>query len=141
MRILFLHGWQSIPGGVKATFLKESGHDVMNPELPDDNFEEALRIAQTLFETHAPRMNMKTGDAALVLLCPAWKKYGAARTVKPGTLILHSRLDETIPFADSEELIRNSRLPHGALIEVGSDHRLADLQSLHGMLAACERHA
>lgn len=152
MRILFLHGWQSIPGGVKATFLKESGHDVMNPKLPDDNFEEALRIAQTLFETHGPRvvvgssrggaiaMNMKTGDAGLVLLCPAWKKYGASRTVKPGTLILHSRLDETIPFADSEELIRNSRLPHGALIEVGSDHRLADLQSLRAMLAACERH-
>ena len=71
-------------------------------------------------------MNMKTGDAGLVLLCPAWKKYGAGRTVKPGTLILHSRLDETIPFADSEELIRNSRLPHGALIEVGSDHRHTD---------------
>jgi hypothetical protein len=26
-----------------------------------------------------------------VLLCPAWKKWGSAKTVKAGTVILHSR--------------------------------------------------
>ena len=46
----------------------------------------------------------------LVLLCPAWKKLGTVRTVKPGTVILHSRADDVIPFADSEELVRNSGL-------------------------------
>jgi hypothetical protein len=47
------------------------------------------------------------------------------RTVKPGTVILHSRADDVVPFSDSEELVRNSGLPASALVEVGQDHRLA----------------
>ena len=83
-------------------------------------------------------MNIDSGDARLVLLCPAWKKWGTARTVKPGTVILHSRADDVVPFADSEELVRNSGLPASALIEVGTDHRLADPEPLEAMLEACE---
>ena len=82
-------------------------------------------------------MNINSGDARLVLLCPAWKKWGTARTVKPGTVILHSRADDVVPFADSEELVRNSGLPASALIEVGTDHRLADPEPLAAMLKAC----
>ena len=48
--ILFLHGWQSVPGGVKPTFLKDHGHEVINPKLPDDNMDEAVRIAQAEFD-------------------------------------------------------------------------------------------
>jgi hypothetical protein len=44
MRILFLHGWTSVPGGRKPTFLKEQGHDVINPALPDDDFDKSGRI-------------------------------------------------------------------------------------------------
>jgi hypothetical protein len=58
--------------------------------------------------------------------------------VKPGTLILHSRADETIPFADSKELVRDSGLPSSSLIEVGTEHRLADPESLAKMLEAVE---
>ena len=83
-------------------------------------------------------MNIKSGAAKLVLLCPTWKKYGTAKTVKPGTVILHSRADDVIPFADSEELVRNSGLAASALIEVGNDHRLADPEPLSAMLKACE---
>jgi hypothetical protein len=80
-------------------------------------------------------MNINSGDAKLVLLCPAWKNWGTARTVKPDTVILHSRGDDVIPFGDSDELAKNS----GAkLIEVGSDHRLADPEPLSVMLWACE---
>jgi len=82
-------------------------------------------------------MNLKSGNARLVLLCPTWKKWGAAKTVKPGTVILHSRAYDVIPFADSEELVRNSGLPESALIEVGTDHRLADTEPLAAMLKAC----
>ena len=82
-------------------------------------------------------MNINSGDAKLVLLCPAWKNWGTAKTVKPGTVILHSRADDVIPFADSEELVRNSGLPASALIEVGNDHRLADQEPLARMLEAC----
>ena len=83
-------------------------------------------------------MNIKSGNAKLILLCPSWKALGMAKTVKPGTAILHSRADDVIPFADSEELVRNSGLPSSALIEVGTDHRLADPESLAAMLRACE---
>ena len=82
-------------------------------------------------------MNINSGDAPLVLLCPAWKNWGTAKTVKPGTTILHSRADDVIPFADSEELVRNSDLPDYILVETGNDHRLADPESLEIMLEAC----
>ena len=44
MTILFLHGWTSTPGGVKPTFLKDHGHEVLNPALPDDDFDEAVGL-------------------------------------------------------------------------------------------------
>ena len=83
-------------------------------------------------------MNISSENARLVLLCPAWKKHGSARTVKPCTTILHSRADDVVPFADSEELVRNSNLPAAALVEVGNDHRLADPEPLAAMRRACE---
>jgi hypothetical protein len=150
MRILFLHGWQSVPGGVKPTFLQDHGHEVSNPKLPDEDFGEAVRIAQAEFDQHQPAvvvgssrgaavaMNIDSGEAKLVLLCPAWKKHGTTRTVKPGTVLLHSRADDVVPFGDSEELVRNSGLPASALFEVGDDHRLADPERLAAMLRACE---
>ncbi len=46
MKILFLHGWNSVPGGVKPTYLKDDGHEVINPALPHEDFAEAVRIAQ-----------------------------------------------------------------------------------------------
>ena len=151
MKILFLHGWQSVPGGVKPTYLKDHGHEVINPGLPDEDFGGAVKIAQAEFDRHQPQavvgssrggavaMNLNSGDARLVLLCPAWRTWGTARTVKPDTVILHSRADDVVPFADSEELVRNSGLTASALIEVGNDHRLADSEPLHALLRECAR--
>src|SRR5829696_8581479 len=111
MIILFLHGWQSVPGGVKPTYLARHGHTVINPKLPDDDFAEAVRIAQAEFDRHKPQvvvgssrggavaLNIDSGDAKLVLLCPAWKKHGKVRAAKTGTVILHSRADDVVPFA------------------------------------------
>ena len=150
MTILFLHGWQSVPGGVKPTYLAQHGHEIINPKLPDEDFTLAVKIAQEEIDKHQPQvvigssrggavaMNINSGNAKLVLLCPAWKKWGTARTVKLGTVILHFRADDVIPFAESEELVRNSGLPSSALIEVGTDHRLADMEPLEAMLRACE---
>jgi len=53
-------------------------------------------------------MNINSSDARLILLCPAWKKWGTAKTVRPSTVILHSRADDVVPFADSEELAKIS---------------------------------
>lgn len=151
MKILFLHGWTSVPGGRKPTYLRDHGHEVINPALPDDDFDESVRISQAVYEEHhadvivgssrggAVAVNMNSGDTPLVLLCPAWKKWGTAKTVKPNTIILHSRQDDVIPFADSEELLANSGLSPETMIEIGNDHRLADPEPLETMLDVCER--
>ncbi len=153
MKILFLHGWNSVPGGVKPTFLKDHGHEVVNPALAHEDFAAATRVAQEEFDRHEPQvivgssrggavaMNIDSDGAKLVLLCPAWKTYGTARSVKAGTVILHSRADDVVPYADSEELVKNSGLPLSALIEVGNDHRLADPEPLAAMLKACRNNA
>ena len=82
---------------MKPTFLAQHGHEVINPGLPDDDFNNAVKIAQAEFEKHQPdvvvgssrggagAINIEIGAARLVLLCPAWKKWGTAKTVKPGT--------------------------------------------------------
>jgi hypothetical protein len=147
MKVLCLHGWQSVPGGVKPTCLAQHGHEVINPKLLDEDFEEALRIAQSEYDRHRPdvvvgssrggAVGLDSGDNPLVLLGPAWRKHGKARTVKQNTTILHSRADDMVPFADSEELVRNSGLPASTLVEVGDDHRLANPEPLRRMLEAC----
>ena len=131
MKILFLHGWTSTPGGLKPKYLQNHGQQVLNPALSDEDFAAAVQVAQAEFHRHGPdvvvgssrggsvAMNIDSGDTPLVLLCPAWKRWGQVTTVKANTTVLHSRADKVIPFADSEELIRNSRLRESALIEVG----------------------
>ena len=151
MEILFLNGWRASPGGVKPTLLARRGHEVVTPRLSDDDFGDAVRLAQAEFNTHQPAVvvglsrggavavNIDTGAARLVLLCPGWKKWGTATTAKPGTVILHSRTDDVVPFAFSEELAANSGLPASARVAVGSDHWLNDPGSLAAMVEACER--
>jgi alpha-beta hydrolase superfamily lysophospholipase len=151
MKILFLHGWHSVQGGVKPTFLAQHGHEVINPALDDDDFAEAVRTAQAEYDRHRPdviigssrggavAMKLDSGTTPLVLLCPAWRRWGTAKMVKPGTVILHSEADDVIPIADSRELLRASGLPESALIMVGKDHRLAEPEPLRAMLEAVGR--
>jgi len=148
VKILYLHGWNSVVGGVKPTYLRSHGHEVIEPALEHEDFQAALSTAQAAFEQHLPDVvvgssrggaiaaNLKLGSARLILICPAWKKWGTAKTVKPGTRILHSRADDVVPFADSLELLSMSHLPEMAMIEVGQDHRLATPEPLAALLAA-----
>lgn len=150
MKILYLHGWNSVVGGVKPTYLRSHGHEIIEPELDHEDFQAALATAQRAFDQHQPdvvvgssrggavAVNLGSGSARLVLICPAWKKWGTATTVKPGIQILHSRADDVVPFADSIELLSKSGLPESALIEVGQDHRLADPEPLKALLRAVE---
>ena len=113
MKILYLHGWNSVVGGVKPTYLRSHGHDVIEPALDHEDFQRALDTAQAAFDQYRPdivvgssrggavAVNLASGAARLVLICPAWKKWGKAQSVKPGTLILHSRADDVVPFGDS----------------------------------------
>ncbi len=151
MKILYLHGWNSGPGSTKASWLASHGHSVCDPPLSSHDFALAVKAAQDAFATFAPEvivgssrggavaMNLDASAVSLILLCPAWKRWGEADTVPPGTVILHSRKDETIPFQDSVELLTNSGLGEGSLVETGTDHRLSDTESLHRLLDVCLR--
>jgi len=145
MKVLFLHGWKSVPGGVKPTYLKGKGLEVINPALDDNDFAKAVATAQQAFEKHRPAvvvgssrggavaMNLTDRQVPLVLLCPAWKNWGTVKTINSKSVVLHSRMDDVIPFQHSLELIENSNLASGHLLEVGGDHRLADPKSLEEM--------
>lgn len=149
MKILFLHGWHSVPGGVKPSYLSGHGHEVFNPALDDDDFDTAVRTSQVEYDQHQPdviigssrggavALNINSRDTPMVLLCPAWKEWGTVSKLKPNSVILHSCQDDVIPFADSEELVANSGLSPETLMEMGNDHRLADESSLSVMLWAC----
>lgn len=151
LHLLFLHGWHSVVGGVKPTYLKDAGHEVTNPALDDDDFDAAVRTAQAEYDQHRPdvivgssrggavAMNINSGDTPLVLLCPAWKNWSTATKLKPNSVILHSCKDDVIPFADSEELVADSGLPPETLIGIGYNHRLADPEPVEAILKACER--
>jgi hypothetical protein len=86
----------------------------------------------------AVAVNLESGSTRLVLICPAWKKWGKAKTVKPGTTIIHSRADDVVPFEDSVDLLSKSGLSASALNEVGQDHRQADPEPLESLLRAVE---
>lgn len=150
MRILFCNGWRAAPGGPKVLYLQQHGHQVAECKQSDDNFVEAVRLAQEEYDRFQPdvvlglsrggavAMNIDSGATRLVLIAPAWKKWGQVRDVKPGTIILHARPDDIVPFELSEELVRNSGLPASSLIEVGIDHWQNHPDTLQAMLRACE---
>lgn len=152
MKILFCNGWRAAPGGPKSQYLIERGHEVVECMQSDDNFPEAVRFAQEAFDRLRPdvvvglsrggavAMNIESGSTRLVLIAPAWKKWGQVRDAKPGTIILHARADDIVPYELSEELIQNSGLPASALVEVGVDHWQNHPATLQAMLAACEAH-
>ncbi len=149
MKILFLNGWHGRSGGIKPTFLRERGHEVIESELDDDDFFVAVRAARQAFNDSQPdivvglsrggavAINFETGETPLVLMCPGWKRWGTAMTVGRNTVILHSQADDVVPFSFSEELVKNSGLPPDVLIDVGKDHWLCDPESLEAMLDAC----
>ena len=88
MKILYLHGRGSAPGGLKATWLRDQGHEVLNPQLDDEDFTASVRISQQAFDIERPdvvvgssrggavALNLITGQTPLVLLCPSWKYNG-----------------------------------------------------------------
>ena len=54
MKILYLHGWNSVVGCVKPTYLKSHGHELIEPALDHEDFQAALETAQAAFDQHQP---------------------------------------------------------------------------------------
>jgi alpha-beta hydrolase superfamily lysophospholipase len=56
VKVLFLHGWHSVPGRVKPTYIAQHGHVVINPALDGGDFAAALATAQAEFDKHRPEV-------------------------------------------------------------------------------------
>ncbi len=68
MKVLFLHGWNSAVGGVKPTYLNDHGHEVINPALPHEDMQEAVRIAQAEFDKHRPQVVVSSSRGGAVAM-------------------------------------------------------------------------
>ena len=142
-KVLFLHGFESRPGGEKPTFLKEHGFEVLNPYLPKNDFLKSCDIAQGLVDTHEPdvvvgssrggavAMAIDPKGAELILIAPAWINFKGPSRVPTSASILHSHLDDVVPFANSFDLSVRSG---ASLIDCGSDHRMNDTDALKKLL-------
>jgi hypothetical protein len=136
MKILFLHGLESLPGGSKVEYLRGLGHTVLNPLLPKADFDESVRIAQEEVDLEDPEliigssrggavaMAIDPGKARLILIAPAWKHFEVPPSAPAGTDVLHCTNDTTVLYQDSQKL-------QGAnLVPCGDDHRMADEDAL-----------
>ena len=83
-------------------------------------------------------MSIDSKSAPLILIAPAWTKWGTMTTVKPEVRVLHSPHDELISIEDSRELLRNSGLPEDQLMAVGGDHRMSDEKTFVALLEMVE---
>tara|TARA_B100001250_G_scaffold294829_1_gene256401 strand:+ start:300 stop:749 length:450 start_codon:yes stop_codon:yes gene_type:complete len=143
MKVLFLHGLESKPGGTKPNALKDAGYDVIEPSLPRNDWQTSVQRAVEAFEEHSPDVvvgSSRGGAVAmaanlparkLVLIAPAWKKYCPGCTIGPNTTILHSPEDKVIAFSDSGLL---SKMFGAELVIVGDDHRMNDSGALNKLI-------
>lgn len=150
-RILYLHGYGARPGGFKPSFLRARGYEVINPALPDDDFEESVRVAAEALRESRPdvvvgssrggavAVNLDLDQTPCVLIAPAWKRWGKADRVGPRTIVLHSVQDEAIPLADSRGLVERSGLGDKGLVVVGENHFMTDDAALEALVAAIEQ--
>lgn len=139
-KVLLLPGWSS-SGSVKRAYLTFLGYDVFTPRLSDWWFRRAIAQAQAAYDWFLPdvivgssrggavAMSINSGGTPLVLLAPAWKRWGSVTSVKnpSRSIVVHSRHDRIVPFEHSIQLCLNS--PRLSIIPGGEDHRLNDPQA------------
>tara|TARA_B100001094_G_scaffold316904_1_gene358682 strand:+ start:2168 stop:2650 length:483 start_codon:yes stop_codon:yes gene_type:complete len=151
MKVLFLHGLESKPGGTKANFLNLNGFKVLNPHLPRESFEDSVRITQEIIDNEGPdlivgssrggavAMCVNTGGAPVVLIAPGWKRFmnedqiseWDIRCEAQRTIVLHSPDDDIIPIEDSYNITDRWGVK---VIEVGAGHRMSDDDALAALL-------
>jgi hypothetical protein len=141
-KVLFLHGLESKPGGSKPRALEKLGHQVSNPALPMNDFDESVRIAQEEIDFLKPNvivgssrggavaMSIDPGNAKMILIAPAWRKFDVQPKVPSDTTILHCPADGIIDFEDSEILETSCQ---AQLISCGQGHRMNDPDALQAL--------
>ncbi len=150
LKILFLTGYGSRPGGPASAALRAEGHSIVEPDLPDGSFARSVTLAQRIFHRHQPdlvvgwsrggavAMSLDSHGTPLILIAPAWKSWGTRSSVHDDVTILHSPHDDLVPIGDSQELLQNSELSPQQLLAVGEDHHMIDDEAVLTLLEAVE---
>ncbi len=146
MKILFLHGLESSPGGTKVKYLESLGHEVLNPSLPKEDFEASIDIAQKEYDKNNPdvvigssrggaiAMALQKENTKTILIAPAYKKFNirpSHATCSENDIILHSLGDDVVPIADSANLVSDYNYN---LHVCGADHRMSDPDAFKTLL-------
>jgi len=151
MKLLYLHGLGSGPGGFKPTWLRKAGFEVIAPALPDDDVAAAIEIARRSFTAQAfdvvvgssrggaIALALDTGKTPRVLIAPAWRHLGIQPLHGPKTILLHSPHDELVPLQDSRDLAVELQLLPAGMIETGDRHTMTDPGALAALVEAIER--
>ena len=149
-KVLFLHGLESKQGGQKPKYLEKCGYVVLNPALPKYSFDESVEIAQDIIDKEQPdiivgssrggavAMHCKNNGIPLVLIAPAWKRFGAGDApISTPTSVLHCRYDDIVEYDDSKQLAENDKV---TLISCGESHRMNDSDALSALLDVVKWH-
>ena len=142
MRIVYLHGRMSSPNSQKCKFLRDNGHEVHAPKLKSTDWAQSVTAAREIMEKVLPDLvigSSRGGAVAMatnttvpmVLICPAWGKYAPWSICRGNSTILHAKEDRIVKFSDSKLL---SEASGAKLVEVGSDHRMNDENTLKTLL-------
>tara|TARA_R110002060_G_scaffold15376_4_gene21442 strand:- start:4496 stop:4960 length:465 start_codon:yes stop_codon:yes gene_type:complete len=142
-KILFLHGLESMPGGSKPRFLQKHGYVVLNPKLPKSSFKESTKISQDLIDSEKPclivgssrggaiAMACNPRGIGMVLIAPAWKRFGINKDIGDNGSILHCENDQIVNYDDSVQLSNHNDMN---LIKCGKCHRMNDPDALDALL-------
>jgi pimeloyl-ACP methyl ester carboxylesterase len=139
-RILFLHGLESSPGGIKAVWLARR-YDARVPALQTSDWATARAQAEAAVREHEPDLIIGSsfGGALLlsllqggvtraraIFIAQAGMKLGLPARLPPGTraILLHGTADGVVPIDGSRDLARDAG-PGVQLWEIeGGDHPL-----------------
>lgn len=141
LRVLFVHGLMSSPGGRKARYLAER-FEALTPQMQTGDFPSCLEVQRAAIASHRPDVVVASsfGGAVLVELIARGEWRGptlllaqaalrvdvtARLPAELPVLLVHGRSDEVVPIEESRTLAATSS--SARLIETEDEHRLIEL--------------
>lgn len=141
LRVLFVHGLMSSPGGRKARYLAER-FDCVTPQMETGDFPGCLETQRAAIAAHEPQVVVGSsfGGAVVVELLRRGEWRGPTLLLAQAALrvdsearlpadlpvlLVHGLADEVVPVEQSRALAATS--PLARLIETEDEHRLLEL--------------
>ena len=133
MTVLLLHGW-FCDAARKEVYLRSLGFEVVRPKLSNWSFRQAVSAARQAYEQSRPdvivassrggavAMNFDSEGTPMVLLSPAYRRFGRVRKLDKPAVVIHGLRDRLIWVSGSDKLCRISS--GATLLIVDDGHRL-----------------